>query len=412
MGRNPLNEMVVSKNSVDLHFRDTDGVINFAGPDMARMFCEVAHGWPFHAGQDRLEIIADVRQSSRDWVIELFVPNSSRKTHDPINGICDLIVELNWSRLRQNSDLMCLHAAGILMGQGLLALPSARRAGKSTLTAELARRGHTVFTDDILAVRLDASGVAEGLGTGVSPRLRLPLPSTASDGFRQWVAADSGPANQQYKYLTEAPVSDFGSAAPLGAIVTLDRVEEETPPAFTKMTVEEVLPVLIHQNFGRFANSARILAALGAVARDLPCFKLTYSSFERAADFLETVVQDGLLAKTAASETTVGHMPDLERTIPDFDPSNIYVQRPGFHSIETDDGAYIADAHGVGIFRMGPGMIPIWHILQDPVSLTDIVDIMREVYPDVDPKTLTQDASDALRQLNDSCLVQTPKSCG
>ena len=61
---------------------------------------------------------------------------------------------------------------------------------------------------------------------------------------------------------------------------------------------------------------------------------------------------------------------------------------------------------------MGPGMIPIWHILQDPVSLTDIVDIMREVYPDVDPTTLGQDASDALRQLNDAGLVQTPKSCG
>ena len=301
---------------------------------------------------------------------------------------------------------MCLHAAGIQMGQALVVFPSKRRAGKSTLTAELARRGHRVFTDDILAVQLNEHGIAEGLATGVSPRLRLPLPSEASSGFCDWVAADSGPANKQYKYLTEAPAAAFGSASPIGAIITLDRVDEDIPPAFSQMDTEEVLPVLIYQNFGRFANAGRVLSAFGAIASELPCLKLTYGNFERAAEFLEAAVEEGLLADGAVADTNTARLPDFEQKNAPFDPERAYRQRAGFQCIRTGDEAFISDASGIGIFRMGPGMMPIWLLVEETMTLEEIVLVMSEMDPDVGRKTLRRDIRIGLEKLNKAGLIE------
>lgn len=395
----------MSDEPIDVLFEGADGTIRFASDELEREFRRVVHGWPVDRSRVNQDPFAQVALEGARWSVDILRPERRHKSSNPVNRICDLIIELNWSRLRQNNELMCLHAAGIQMGEALVVFPSRRRAGKSTLTAELSRRGHRVFTDDILAVQLSSDGIAEGLATGVSPRLRLPLPPEASERFYSWVEQDQGPANKQYKYLTEAPVAGFDKAAPIGAIVTLNRVEEDVTPSFSDMDAKEVLPVLIHQNFGRFANSGRILSAFGAIARDLPCLKLTYGSFEQAADFLEEAVQKGLLAQHAVAEADSNALPDFERLKEPFEEARRYRQRAGFQCINTDDEAFVADANGVGIFRLGPGMIPIWLLLQEPVSLEEIIAVLSEVFPDVMPDTLLSDTRKAMRKLNHAGLI-------
>ncbi len=171
----------MANGPVEVHFHETDGAIRFSRPEMVQEFRRVVHDWPCAEGAGSVLPFADVSKDGAKWDVRILGPDPRQKTYDVVNGICDLIVELNWSRLRQKTELLCLHAAGVEMGEALLVLPSGRRAGKSTLTAELARRGHRVFSDDILALQLDANGVAIGLATGISPRLRLPLPAEATN---------------------------------------------------------------------------------------------------------------------------------------------------------------------------------------------------------------------------------------
>lgn len=391
---------------IELTFDGADGAIDFAAPEMARAFRRVVHGWPLAEASGPAGPFAEVRPSGDRWVVEVLRPEPRSKGYNPVNAICDLIVELNWSRLRQRNELLCLHAAGIAMGDALVVLPSGRRAGKSTLTAELARRGHRVFSDDVLAVDLDGAGVPRGLATGISPRLRVPLPKEASKGFCDWVAADAGPANRQYKYLTDAPVAAYGSSLPLGAIVTLDRVDGEVAPRLREMDPGKVLPVLIHQNFGRFGHAGRALAAFEAITRDLPCLRLTYGSFEEAADLLETSVEGGLLTRKAVTRKVHRGVPDFGGIVAPFDGSRAYRRRSGFQGVEIEGEAFVADTDGVGIFRLDQGMLPIWRLLEGPIRASDIVDILGEVFPDVSREILATDVDAALRQLNRAGLIE------
>ncbi len=401
----------MANGPVEVHFHETDGAIRFSRPEMVQEFRRVVHDWPCAEGAGSVLPFADVSKDGVKWDVRILGPDPRQKTYDVVNGICDLIVELNWSRLRQKTELLCLHAAGVEMGEALLVLPSGRRAGKSTLTAELARRGHRVFSDDILALQLDANGVAIGLATGISPRLRVPLPAEATYRFLDWVNTDPGPSNRQYKYLTNAPVAEFNASKPLGAIVTLDRVDEDVEPAFSEIDPKVVLPVLIHQNFGRFAHSGRTLAALSAVAHGLPCLKLTYGNFERAADFLEALIAEGLLESGAKVSVNHRAVPDFDADIAPFDVEKRYRQRAGFHYVEANGEAFIADADGIGIFGMGPGMLPIWRLLEEPMSVSEIVAVMKEVFPETSRETLNNDASAALRQLNDAGLIEMVRDC-
>lgn len=394
------------ENRFVLQFEGTDSAIRFASQDMANIFTSVARGWPSSVAQDNLELFADVTQTDHKWSTKFLTPGSRPKTRDAVNAICDLIVELNWSRLRHDTTLMCLHAAGVAMGQSLLVLPNGRRAGKSTLTAELARRGSKVFSDDILAVRLNKRGIAEGLATGISPRLRVPLPARASKEFQDWVTGDPGPSNRQYKFLSRAPVARYGTSCPIGAIVTLDRAGEDVGPSFSEMTTKEVLSVLIYQNFGRFAHSGWTLAALAAIAESLPCLKLTYSNFEEAADFLEASVEEGLLASGAVAAIKHDNVPDFREPNPPFDHSRRYQQRVGFECVMTDDEAFVSDANGVGIFRMGPGMLPIWMLLAEPVSSADIVTVLGDAFPEAGHETLARDVAAGLEELNSVGLIE------
>jgi hypothetical protein len=302
---------------------------------------------------------------------------------------------------------MCLHAGAVEIDGRLVVFPSGRRAGKSTLTAELTRRGYRLFSDDILAVALSDAGIASGIATGISPRLRLPLPDTASEAFVRWVADDPGPFNSQYKYLTRAPVAAEGTIAPIAAIVTLRRLDGPTGLRGVSMNVSETLPILIHQNFGRFVHSGRALATFEAMARSLPCIRLEYGEFSDAVDWLERAASRDLLSRSAMVAAAACGTADLEHDGErSFDSARRYRRKNGFTAVEIDGEAFVADGAGTGIFRLNGSMLPIWVLLEEPLGPAEVVELFQEAFPDIAPGTLVTDVTGAMKSLRCAGLIE------
>jgi hypothetical protein len=77
--------------------------------------------------------------------------------------------------------LHVIHASGVAFGDGAVAFAGASGAGKSTLAAELARAGHPMLAEDVLALRLDGeTPMAEpGVSLPGLPRAPHALPLRA-----------------------------------------------------------------------------------------------------------------------------------------------------------------------------------------------------------------------------------------
>ena len=208
----------------------------------------------------------------------------------PVNAICDLICEMSWERLRSRPELLCLHAAAVVFGNRLVIFPNQRRAGKSLLTATLARRGHAVFTDDFVPLAVDPdTRVISGVANGIAPRLRLPLPDTLAPDHAEWIEAHITARNKQYGYLSKIDLPQSGSELPLGAIVMLDRdMEREAPAVLTPVSADEAFAVIMKQNFGRQVHAGAILAITEALTKTVPVLRMTYRDVEEAAALLDT----------------------------------------------------------------------------------------------------------------------------
>jgi hypothetical protein len=106
-----------------------------------------------------------------------------------------------------------LHAAAVAAADGAVALMASTGGGKSTLTAELVRRGHTLVTDDLLLVRSGPDGPVAVPGP---PLMNLPASdprpeeigrTLAELGDERWVAVARAAAEPR----------------PLAAVVLIDR---------------------------------------------------------------------------------------------------------------------------------------------------------------------------------------------
>lgn len=111
-----------------------------------------------------------------------------------------------------------LHAAAVLTPRGVVAIAAPGGMGKSTLAAELARRGHRFFCDDVLVIGGDGGAVAAYPG---SPQMNLELADDPADP-----GADPAPGATIAVLAGERWVAVEGAAtrpAPVAAIVLLER---------------------------------------------------------------------------------------------------------------------------------------------------------------------------------------------
>lgn len=363
-------------------------------------------GWPFSwsGSSASLPPFAVLRRGERrDWSITLH--RDEPREWNAVDALCDLVAELAWERIRARTGILSLHAAAIDFGGRLVVFPNVKRSGKSTLSVALARLGHRLFSDDVLPVDIDgADRWIAGLGSGVAPRLRLPLPETFSPGFAEWAANDPGPGNRRYKYIAGIDIAAFGATLPLGAIVVLDRQAEATPPRLDPMDRSEVLARIIHQNFSRDQHSARILKALDRMTAGLPHFCLRYSSGEEAAAFLhDHALMRDLPAVELGSDVVPTGWAKGEQGA--FDPDGTYVRADGVYEAEADQGLFLSDRNGAAIHRLNPGSALIWRVLAEPVTGADITTLLCAAFEDVAPEQIASDTERTLREFAKAGLV-------
>jgi len=184
------------------------------------------------------------------------------------------------------SGLEVMHAAAVVVGGRALALTGTTGAGKSSVGAALAARGHALLTDDVLALELAGERVVAHPGP---PVLALRDPETAILGAAAVAALGRRTGAGGGKTYVETPPAP--GPCPLGRLVVLRR-----DPAASGLAVHELpadprllLGSLFVPEAQPAGRAARHLSLLAVLARDVPCSEAVVGSGCTAADVAEAL---------------------------------------------------------------------------------------------------------------------------
>jgi hypothetical protein len=275
-----------------LRFEDFGLAVEFVDcRDMAEAFLSIVRGWSVTevTGAVAPLSISFRRQGGRYAWISNSVPAPHRwKEHPPrtpAQAACDFHYHFLNIFARQNPKLFCLHSAAADFTEGLVVFPGVQRAGKSTLSVQLARSGPRVFCDDVLPLE---GGTHEGLAMGILPRLRLPMPGTASSDFHAFVSERAGLSSDRWHYvsLREREIASFGEKRAVCGVVRLARVQTYRPAALAPLSEGGALKALIEQNFGDATAPLTIFEDLRDLVCKARCFELTYGDLDEASRLL------------------------------------------------------------------------------------------------------------------------------
>ncbi|MCB2168706.1 MAG: hypothetical protein KQI78_13680 [Deltaproteobacteria bacterium] len=203
---------------------------------------------------------------------------------DPVDAVCDFIVDLIHAYVAEQDKCLCLHGAAVEIGSGLMVFPNTYRAGKSLLSLKLVSLGARLFSDDVLPINhQDNSGTA----LGILPRLRLPLPETAGPVLTNFIDHRAGPQNKRYRYirLDEKALARCNTKAPVTAITILQR-SAEAPPSLQPAKKSDVVRDMILRNFARQNPAIEIVDRFHQVVEQADCFILTYDTLDQAAELI------------------------------------------------------------------------------------------------------------------------------
>ncbi len=313
--------------------------------------------------------------------------DSNDSYRDPLNAICALVAELAWQRLREDPSLLCIHGAAAEFAGRLVVFPATRKAGKSTLSVAMAAAGIRMFTDDFLPVSVQDDGLIRGISSGVSSRLRLPLPAQIGEGAQAYMARRQLLTNKQYTYVKPLKTENaqFGEALPLGGFVFLERADGATAE-ISEISTAKALKTLIYQNFSRAGRASDILAMLEFAALNLPCHLLKYDQAEPAIALLEAHFagwEADLPRYTPRAklqnEAQNGEIPFSRYT--DVETGQ-FEQASGVKVVSTEGQRFLTGRNGQSIHYLNQGAALIWQILSEPASMEEAVEILLAAFPE------------------------------
>jgi hypothetical protein len=345
--------------------------------------------WPFEVvSETDRDVFArmELKDNGRFYFTSPYI-DSKDSYRDAVNAICAIVAELAWQRLREDPSLLCIHGAAADFAGRLVVFPATRKAGKSTLSVAMAAAGIRLFTDDFLPVSVEDDGVIRGMSSGVSPRLRLPLPPQVGNAALAFMAQRPLLSNKQYTYVKPQPTenAEFGESRPLGGFVFLERVEGASAN-LAGISTAEALKILIYQNFSRAGNAADILAMLEFTARNLPCYLLTYDHTEPAVALLEAqfAAWDSPLPRyhpraRLTNEAAKGPVPF---TVYSDVTHGQFIQADGVKVVTTDGKRFLTGRNGQSIHYLNEGAGLIWQILREPASVAEAVEVLLAAFPE------------------------------
>lgn len=370
--------------------------------------------WPFHRVETDEEPIA--RIIARGTSLVVHHPEEEPVPTTPVAAACDVMVSLAGALVTENPHRLCLHGAAALFAGRLLVFPGHSHAGKSTLTARLAADGHTIFGDDI--VPLDERG--DGVALGVAPRLRLPLPASATPAFRDFVMRHAGASDGRYHYLAlpEGRLARKGTTAPIGAIVLLDR-QLQGPAELHAAPRSLALKLLARQNVSYAEDARPLLAQMSALVQRLPCYVLAYADLEEAAEQLASAfgrwpaapqrlpladpdaLSRRLLQHDLLAEADIEADQDL--SCEPYRPGMRLVRNPDVTMHEVEGEAFLAGVdHTAAINNLNPVALGIWNLMIHPVDEAEAAYVLSGAFPETDPHVIARDVSALFQSLHDS----------
>lgn len=323
---------------------------------------------------------------------------------DPVNAACELASLIAKQMVHGRKDRLALHAAAIAVEDALIVFPSGRRAGKSLLTVALADLGVKVFGDDVVPVKLVPETPIEGIALGISPRIRLPLPPSATILNDRLVGLPAA-ENDQYRYVAVPELAPFGEQLPIAAFVTLVPAEGASP-RLSAMSQGSTLNALLKQNFGRSSSAEAQLIGLHALASTALSLELAYTNPTSSAALIMSEL-----------------VPQLRSNAPVFSPQQPsetagtpnYTRNEANRAFQRNDNAvmrqldgecFAASTDGSRVLRFNEGMHRIWTLLAEPASPTELIVALQAAFPDVSPDQIDNDVNHAVSELAGADLIR------
>ncbi len=345
--------------------------------------------WPYEVvSETDREIFAtmELKDNGRFYFTSPYI-DSKDSYRDALNAICAIVAELAWQRLREDPSLLCIHGAAASFAGRLVVFPATRKAGKSTLSVAMAAAGIRMFTDDFLPVSVKDDGIIRGISSGVSPRLRLPLPAQIGARATAFLAQRPLLSNKQYTYVKPllSENAAFGESLPLGGFVFLERSDGQAAE-MAEISKAEALKTLIYQNFSRAGNAGDILAMLEFVASNLPCYLLKYDEAEPAIALLkarfsgwEKALPHYYPRAQLTNEAANGAVPFTS-----YDDVSIgqFMHADGVQVVATDGKRFLTGRNGQSIHYLNEGAALIWQILSEPTSVDEAIEILLAAFPE------------------------------
>ena len=336
----------------------------------------------------------------------------SAYTEDPLDdlpeasAVCAVIADLAQAatEAQDNGPQIGLHSGAVALMGRLVVLTGTHRAGKSTLVARMtAEPDVRVFCDDVLALLPPDNGKgAQGRALGIAPRLRLPLPDSATEAFHNHVSLNLGPVDDRYGYILPDTLAPHGSTAPLCAVVMLDRRQGAGRAGFHQMAPEDALHLIVRQSITGYQDAETAFSAVDRILSGLPVLHLVYDDLEEAVVLLrhafggETILPDDL----PIGPPVAGDMRPSDADPPEPVALDAVWRRVAGIGLRSSGQSAFLWWPGDGmLWQLNPTGRAIWTLLDIPGSAQEIAEALAELYPAVPRSRLEADCALLLSQL-------------
>jgi hypothetical protein len=220
----------------------------------------------------------DVRLSADVWTVSW--DGSDRYSGpEPDLALYDSLISINQhaARVAAAAGNVVLHGGAVDVGSRAVAFVGHSGAGKSTMTAAMARAGHHYLADEVVAVAGDLE---------VRPFHR-PIGLRRGGAESLGVAVPAGPYGQVHPYVVGTSAL-LGTGSRLAAVLLLERNDlDAVKPRIVPMTPGQALFRLANQTLGATGLERAMFQRLDWLVRRLPVYELHYADLDAAVAEVE-----------------------------------------------------------------------------------------------------------------------------
>jgi hypothetical protein len=240
------------------------------------------HRWRVARADGAEPTVRCIGQGERFEILAVVLPGGRHVATSAIEA-ADIVASVLAVLTVGGMEVILPHAAAVLAPGGLILLFADTKGGKSILALTMAAVGWRLFGDDRLGLRREKGGSA-GIALGLAPKLRLPLPVTATalKSFAGTRVRQSWPSLAYLELKAEEQAS-AGASARVLACLLLDR--GGGAPVLEPARSAQLVRALAESAAAPWLAPAEVMAAAAQHA-DLPVLRLRYAEAARAAPVL------------------------------------------------------------------------------------------------------------------------------